>query len=105
MATGSEQKQCVEIRYRRRADEVKGAYGQVLDRASKADIEHPASGDQKSWKTAVTESQRAWEAYRDAECRGVVGRGDGSGTMVWVLGGLAEKARTRAKELKAPYDR
>jgi uncharacterized protein YecT (DUF1311 family) len=69
MATGSEQKQCVEIRYRRTADEMKGAYGQVLDQASKADIEHPASGDQKSWKTAVTESQRAW-AYRDAESSG-----------------------------------
>lgn len=104
LPTGSEQKQCAEIQYRRTTDELKEVYGQELDRASKADIQHPPSGYQKSWKTAVTESQRAWEAYRDAECRGVVGRGNGSGTMVWVLGCLTEKAEARIRELKVPYD-
>jgi uncharacterized protein YecT (DUF1311 family) len=52
----------------------------------------------------VIESQQAREAYRDAECRGVVGRGGGSGTMVWVLGCLAEKVRARTQELEVPFE-
>jgi uncharacterized protein YecT (DUF1311 family) len=104
LPTGSEQKQCAEIQFREAADELKQVYGQALERAQKADARHAASSDQKSSKAAVIESQQAWEAYRDAECRGVVGRGGGSGTMVWVLGCLAEKARARTQELKVPYD-
>lgn len=76
----------------------------MLERASKADIRNPPSTNEKSWTVAVTESQRAWETYRDAECRGIVGRGGGSGRLVWVLGCLAEKAKARTKELNVPYD-
>jgi uncharacterized protein YecT (DUF1311 family) len=104
LPTGSEQKQCAEIQFRAAADALKQVYGQALERASKADTRHAPSGDQKSSKAAVIESQQAWEAYRDAECRGVVGGGGGSGTMVWMLGCLAEKARARTQELKVPFD-
>jgi uncharacterized protein YecT (DUF1311 family) len=104
LPTGSEQKQCAEIQYRKTADELKEVYGRVLERASSADIQSPPSKDQKSWTAAVTESQRAWETYRDAECRGVVGRGGGSGRSVWVLGCLSEKAGQRTRELNVPYD-
>jgi uncharacterized protein YecT (DUF1311 family) len=104
LPTGSEQKQCAEIQHRKTADELKEVYGRALERASNADIQNLPSKDQKSWTAAVTESQRAWEIYRDAECRGVVGRGSGSGRMVWVLGCLAEKAEQRTRELNVPYD-
>ena len=104
LQTGSEQKQCAEIQYRTRTDELQQIYGQVLERASKADAQHRPSDGQGSSKAALIESQQAWEAYRDAECRGVVGRGGGSGTPVWVLGCMGEKARSRIQELKVPYD-
>jgi uncharacterized protein YecT (DUF1311 family) len=104
LPTGSEQKQCAEIQYRKTADELKEVFGRVLERASKADIRNPPSTNEKSWTVAVTESQQAWETYRDAECRGIVGRGDGSGRLVWVLGCLTEKAKARTKELNVPYD-
>jgi uncharacterized protein YecT (DUF1311 family) len=104
LPTGSEQKRCVELQFRATADELKQVYGQALERALKADTQRTPSGDQRSSKAAIIESQQAWEAYRDAECRGVVGRGHGSGTVVWVLGCLAEKNRGRTRELKVPYD-
>jgi uncharacterized protein YecT (DUF1311 family) len=93
LATGGEQKQCAETQFRKATDELKAAYGRVLERAAKPD-----------GNAAVIASQQAWEAYRDAECRGVVGRGGGSGRMVWVLGCLTEKADARTRELNVPYD-
>jgi uncharacterized protein YecT (DUF1311 family) len=92
-ATGAEQKQCADIQFRRATDELKAAYGRVLERAAKPDE-----------KAAVIASQQAWEAYREAECRGVVGRGGGSGRMVWVLGCLTEKTAARTRELDVPYE-
>jgi uncharacterized protein YecT (DUF1311 family) len=93
LATGAEQKHCAEQRYREAADALQAAYGRALARAANADD-----------KAAATASQRAWEAYRDAECRGVVGRGGGSGRMVWVLGCLKEKTDARTGELDVPYE-
>ena len=49
-------------------------------------------------------SQAAWEAYRDAECRGLVGLGGGAGRQAWVYGCLAEKTFERMRELKVPFD-
>jgi uncharacterized protein YecT (DUF1311 family) len=90
-ATGSEQKQCTHELFRQASDELKTTYAGVLQ---KADVRSSA---------AIAESQRAWEIYRDAECKGVVGRGDGSGRMVLVFGCLAEKARDRIRELNVPF--
>jgi uncharacterized protein YecT (DUF1311 family) len=92
LPTGAEQKQCAEVQYRQAADRLKQAYGRALERAGANE------------KAAIGESQRAWEAYRDAECRGVIGAGGGSGRMVWMLGCLKEKTDARAAELRVPYD-
>jgi uncharacterized protein YecT (DUF1311 family) len=105
LATGVEQKQCAETRYRKASEELREVYGRVLRHAADADTQSlPGAPDEKSRVVAISASQRNWEAYRDAECRGVVGRGDGSGRMVWVLGCLAEKASERARELNVPFD-
>ncbi|HEY2135231.1 MAG TPA: lysozyme inhibitor LprI family protein [Xanthobacteraceae bacterium] len=102
--TGAAQKKCADITYRAAANELDDVYGRILKAATRADAQHAPDVGAKSWSAALTESQRAWEAYRDAECRGVVGRGGGSGRMVWVLGCLAEKTNARIRELKVPYD-
>jgi uncharacterized protein YecT (DUF1311 family) len=101
--TTAEQKQCAETAFRTSADELKDAYKRVLERTMKADGSTTKGSGETNWTAAVTESQRAWEFYRDAECLGVVGLGDGSGRMVWVWGCLAEKNKERIRELNVPF--
>jgi uncharacterized protein YecT (DUF1311 family) len=100
--TGSEQKQCTQVLSQNAEDEMNKTYAGVLEKAAEADARTSGSGDGSS-SVVLSESQRAWEVYRDAECKGVVGRGGGSGSMVWVFGCLAEKTRERIRELKAPF--
>jgi uncharacterized protein YecT (DUF1311 family) len=100
--TGSEQKQCTQALFRNAADEMKTAYAGVMEKAAEADARNSGSGD-GSAAVAIAGSQRVWEIYRDTECRGVVGRGGGSGRMVWIFGRLAEKTRERIRELNAPF--
>jgi uncharacterized protein YecT (DUF1311 family) len=54
---------------------------------------------------AMTKSQRAWEAYRDAECWGVVGSGGGTGSTTWAYVCLIEKAKERTMELTVPIEK
>ncbi|MBX9649621.1 MAG: lysozyme inhibitor LprI family protein [Xanthobacteraceae bacterium] len=91
-ADGGEQKRCTQELFRKASDELKTAYAGALQKAADS-----------SSSAALAESQRAWEIYRDAECKGVVGRGGGSGRMVWTFGCLAEKTRARVEELKVPF--
>lgn len=100
--TGSEQKQCTQALFQDTAEQMKQTYGGVLEKAAEADARNAGSGD-GGVAAAIAASQRAWEIYRDAECRDVVGRGGGSGRMVWVFGCLAEKTRERIRELKVPF--
>jgi len=96
--TGREQKQCTETLYRAASDKLDAVYRGVLDRASKSD-----KVGVSSQAAAIAASQKAWQAYRDAECSGVVGSGDGSGTQVWRFGCLAEKTIERIQELQVPF--
>jgi uncharacterized protein YecT (DUF1311 family) len=107
LPTGLEQKQCAELRLRDASEELRSVYQRVLRQAADAGAQLPPSGSpgEPGPAVAISESQRTWEAYRDAECRGVVGRGGGSGRTVWVLGCLAEKTSARARELSVPFDR
>jgi uncharacterized protein YecT (DUF1311 family) len=100
--TGSEQKQCTQALFQDTAEQMKQTCGGVLEKAAEADARNAGSGD-GGVAAAIAASQRAWEIYRDAECRDVVGRGGGSGRMVWVFGCLAEKTRERIRELKVPF--
>jgi uncharacterized protein YecT (DUF1311 family) len=100
---GSEQKQCTQALFQNAANEMQKSYARVMGKAAEADARNSGSGDGGA-AVAIAESQRAWEIYRDAECRDVVGRGGGSGRMVWIVGCLAEKTRERIRELNTPFD-
>lgn len=102
--TGSEQKRCTQELFQQAAEQLKQAYAGVVKRAIESDTRNAGTGDDSA-VAATAESQRAWEVYRDAECKGVAGRGGGSGRMVWVFGCLAEKTRERIRELNAPFYR
>ena len=65
---------------------MKQVHARAMEKAAEVDAGNAGSGD-GSAAAAIAASQRAWETYRDAECRDVVGRGGGSGRMVWVLSG------------------
>ena len=94
--TGAEQKQCTEAVYRAATAELETLYRGAVDAAVRPDGSGRAA--------AIAASQAAWEAYRDAECVGLVGLGGGSGRSVWVYGCLAEKTFERMRELKVPFD-
>jgi uncharacterized protein YecT (DUF1311 family) len=80
-------------------------YRRVLDAATVAEKTAPRDGNQTapSWPDAIVASQKAWEAYRDAECWGVVGRPGGSGRLAWAYGCLAEKTLEHGRELRVPF--
>ena len=101
--TGSEQKQCTQALFRSAVEEMKKVHARVTEKAAEADAGNAGSGDGGA-AAAIAASQRAWEIYRDAECRDFVGRGGGSGRMVWMFGCLAEKTRERIRELNTPFD-
>ncbi len=62
--------------------------------------------DKASWEEALRASQRAWIAFRDAECEDHVEKfwGGGSGRTVDIIGCKTEKTEQRTKELKQRYE-
>lgn len=60
----------------------------------------------RSWENALRASQRAWLAYRNAECDKHVPMfwGGGTGTSSAVIGCKTQKTRARIEELKEQYD-
>jgi uncharacterized protein YecT (DUF1311 family) len=61
--------------------------------------------DPASWERALRASQKAWLAYRDADCGGLVPMswGGGTGTTSAVLYCKTVKTETRTTELTAIY--
>lgn len=62
--------------------------------------------DAKHWEEALRASQRAWVAYRDAECSNHIPMfwTGGTGATVEILSCLAEKTKARTKELQESYE-
>lgn len=62
--------------------------------------------DAKSWEAALRASQRAWVAFRDAECRDHVAMfwTGGTGATVDIVSCMSEKTKARSKELSDRYD-
>jgi uncharacterized protein YecT (DUF1311 family) len=62
--------------------------------------------DRKSWEMALQASQKAWIAFRDADCNGLVPMswGGGTGTTSAVLGCNTTKTELRTKELVAIFN-
>ncbi len=61
--------------------------------------------DAKSFEAALRASQRAWVAFRDADCKDLVAQewSGGSGTSAAVLGCMTEMTNRRAKDLKERF--
>jgi uncharacterized protein YecT (DUF1311 family) len=94
--SNAEQKECTQAVFRAASVELESVYRRTVEDALKQDVTGRAA--------AIAASQTAWEAYRNAECSGLVGLGGGSGRPVWVYGCLAEKTFERMRELKVPFD-
>ena len=79
------------------------AYQQALAQIAKEGGEKPY--DAKSWEAALRTSQRAWVAFRDADCRGLVPMswGGGTGTTGGVLACLTQLTQERTKMLKERF--
>ncbi len=69
------------------------------------DLEKPY--DAKSFEAAMRAAQRAWIAYRDADCKDLTAQewSGGTGTTSAVLGCMTEKTMQRTKDLKERYGR
>jgi uncharacterized protein YecT (DUF1311 family) len=78
-------------------------YKQVLTFIAKNGGEKPY--DSKSWEEALRASQRAWVAFRDAHCKGLIPMSwmGGSGTSGEVLGCMNAMTKERTKELQSLY--
>ena len=61
--------------------------------------------DSRTWSEAMKAAQRAWLAFRDADCKGVVPVewAGGTGTTAAVLGCMSGKTRARIRELEDRY--
>jgi uncharacterized protein YecT (DUF1311 family) len=94
--TGGEQKSCMA--------EVQRAARAELDATLRAALETAPHSD-TSRAAAIEATQKAWQAYRDAEC-GMIGGGTrGSGTVIMAMGCFADKDYERIRELKVPFER
>jgi uncharacterized protein YecT (DUF1311 family) len=80
-----------------------GVYKTVIEHIADSDLEQPY--DRKSWDEAMRVSQRAWVAFRDADCKGAVPMewSGGTGTSAAVAGCMAQKTLTRTKDLQERY--
>lgn len=76
-------------------------FADVIDAIKKSDQEKPYDPD--SWEKALRASQRAWIAFRDADCKGLVPMSwtNGTGSTSAVLGCMTAKTEIRTKELSA----
>ena len=74
-----------------------------------ADFAGPDDGNEdnnKKWAEALRVSQRAWVAFRDADCEKLMIFEGGGGSMTTgaVLGCMTELTEARTKDLKARYE-
>ena len=79
------------------------AYEAALASTKTRDLEKPY--DAKSFEAAMRAAQRAWVAYRDADCKDLTAQewSGGTGTTSAVLGCMTEKTMQRTKDLKERY--
>lgn len=86
--------------------ELNKVYKMALSRIPEIAMDE-APFDAKSWEEALRASQRAWVAFRDAECDRHVPMGwtGGTGTTVAVLGCKSALTEARTKALKDQYEK
>jgi uncharacterized protein YecT (DUF1311 family) len=96
---------CSEQDFEKADEELNAIYKKAL-----ASIPKQASDesrfDAKHWEDALRASQRAWLAYRDAECSTHVPMfwTGGTGTTAAVIGCQTQKTKARVEELRNDYE-
>ena len=94
---------CSDAAFREADKRLNTAYKDALAQIAGSGLEAPY--DPKSWEEAMRASQRAWVAFRDADCKGLVPMewSGGTGTSSAVTGCMAEKTDARIKEIQERY--
>ncbi|MFA5949602.1 MAG: lysozyme inhibitor LprI family protein [Hyphomicrobium sp.] len=94
---------CAERDFDKADAKLNNIYKKVLEHTAKSGDEKP--WDAKSWEAAIRASQRAWVAFRDADCKDAVPMewSGGTGTTVAVLGCMTEKTKQRTDDLAERY--
>lgn len=95
---------CAEIELEAADAALNAAYKQALEKIKTHDHDKPF--DAKSYEAAFRTAQRAWLAYRDADCKGVVPfiAGGGTATTGEILGCLTDKTKARTAEIINQFD-
>ena len=107
LPSNAEQRDCLHDLDRAVSSELDDVLRRRLESADALDKAPPRIGavpQTQSLHGAIAASQKAWQAYRDAECWGVIGRPGGTGRFGWAHGCAAEKTLERIEELKVPFD-
>jgi uncharacterized protein YecT (DUF1311 family) len=94
---------CADAAFKEADKRLNALYKDALAYIESSDLEAPY--DRKSWEEAMRASQRAWVAFRDADCTGLVPMewSGGTGTSSAVMGCMTEKTEARINELKERY--
>jgi uncharacterized protein YecT (DUF1311 family) len=94
---------CAEKDFQAADRDLNAAYTAALASIRTRDLEKPY--DAKTFEAAMRVSQRAWLAYRDSDCKGLVAQewSGGSGATSAILGCMTEKTIQRTKDLKERY--
>jgi uncharacterized protein YecT (DUF1311 family) len=96
---------CAGIEFEAADKELNAVYERAIKSIPEMAIDDPPF-DAKSWEAALRASQRAWLAFRDAECEEHVRMfwTGGTGATVDIIGCKTEKTEARTKELKDRYE-
>jgi len=94
---------CADKEYQAADKELNATYEMALKSVRSREMEKPY--DAKSFEEALRGAQRAWIAYRDADCKDVVAQvwTNGSGATSAILGCMTGKTLQRTKELKEQF--
>ncbi len=104
-ATTLELNYCADRDYAEADRALNEAYKKALAVIAKSD--NPAPYTAAQWEQELRTSQRAWVAFRDADCKGLVPMewSGGSGTTSAVLGCMIELTKARTTRLRDLYER
>lgn len=95
---------CSEQEFERADAELNVAYREALAAIAKTTNDPPY--DAKKFEAALRASQRAWVAWRVAECEGLIPMfwTGGTGVTGEVLGCMTEKTEARTKEIRQRFE-
>ncbi|WP_372646692.1 lysozyme inhibitor LprI family protein [Hyphomicrobium sp.] len=94
---------CADKEYQAADKALNAEYALALKSVRSRTLERPY--DAKSAEDALKTAQRAWIAYRDADCKGVVAQvwTNGTGATSAILMCMTDKTQQRTKELNAQF--